>query len=160
MGETIEVEPVREDGIFDESEVVIPAGRAKIKSTSSVLFENSMWPVYKVEDSAGNYRGKGELDCRSYRWFNATYDMSISFADFLDAGYTYSVTVTPAEDESGAYSEVVVNVDKEIENYATLRVTPNVDENIIAGKGTLLLLRKDRNSQSFFLIGHQWSHMN
>ena len=160
MGETIEVEPVREDGIYVESEVVIPAGRAKIKSTSSVLFENSMWPVYKVEDSAGNYRGKGELDCRSYRWFNATYDMSISFADFLDAGYTYSVTVTPAEDESGAYSEVVVNVDKEIENYATLRVTPNVDENIIAGKGTLLLLRKDRNSQSFFLIGHQWSHMN
>ena len=151
---------ILEDGIFDESEVVIPAGIAKIKSTSSVLFENSMWPVYKVEDSAGNNIATGYLDGRSTKRFNASTDMSISFADLFDAGYTYSVTVTPAEDANGAYSEVVVNVDKEIENYATLRVTPNVDENIIAGKGTLLLLRKDRNSQSFFLIGHQWSHMN
>ena len=133
MGETIEVEPVREDGIFVESEVVIPAGRVTIKTTSSVLFENSMWPVYKVEDAAGNNIGRGDLDCRSTfgYCFNASTDMSISFADLLDAGYTYRVTVTP-----------------------------NVDENIIAGKGTLLLLRKDGNSQSFFLIGHQWSHMN
>ena len=77
--------------------------------------------------------------------------MSISFADFLDAGYTYRVTVTPAAGANVAYSEDVGNVDKEIENYATLRVTPNVDENIIAGKGALLLLRKDRNSHSFIL---------
>ena len=150
-GETIEVEPVREDGIFVESEVVIPAGRALIKTTSSVLFDNSMWPVYKVEDAAGNNRGTGDLDCRSGKWFYASTDMSISFADLFDAGYTYSVTVTPAEDENGAYSEVVVNIDKEIENYATLRVTPNVDESIIAGKGTLIALQMEGDSQLILL---------
>ena len=106
-----------------------------------------MWPVYKVEDSAGNNIGTGYLDGRSTKRFNASTDMSISFADLLDAGYTYSVTVTPAEDANGAYSEVVVNVDKEIENYATLRVTPNVDESIIAGNGTLITLRQDGNNQ-------------
>ena len=152
MGETIEVEPVREDGIFVESEVVIPAGRAIIKTTSSVLFENSMWPVYKVEDAAGNSKGgTGYIDCRSTYCFNASTDMNISFADFLDAGYTYSVTVTPAEDAYGAYSEVVVNVDKEIENYATLRVTPNVNESLIAGKGTLITLQQDGDNQLLLL---------
>ena len=151
MGETIEVEPVREDGIYVESEVVIPAGRAIVKTTYSVLFENSMWPIYKVEDAAGNNIGTGYLDGRSTKRFNASTDMSISFADLLDAGYTYSVTVTPAEDANGAYSEVVVNVDKEIENYATLRVTPNVDESLIAGKGTLITLQQDGNNQLFLL---------
>lgn len=147
MGETIEVEPVREDGILVESEVVIPAGRALVKTTSSVLFEYSKYPLYKVEDSAGNNIGTGYLDGRSTKRFNASTDMSISFADLLDAGYTYSMTVTPAEDANGAYSEVVINVDKEIENYATLRVTPNVDENLIAGKGTLIILQQDGNNQ-------------
>ena len=77
--------------------------------------------------------------------------MNISFADLFDAGYTYSVTVTPAEDANGAYSEVVVNVDKEIENYATLRVTPNVDESLIAGKGALISLQMEGDSQLILL---------
>ena len=151
MGETIEIEPVRDEAVFVGSDVTIPAGRALVKATSSVLFENAAWPIYKVEDFAGNNRGTGDLDCRSDKWFNASTDMSISFADLFDAGYTYSVTITPAEDANGAYSEVVVNVDKEIENYATLRVTPNVDESLIAGKGALISLQMEGNRQLILL---------
>ena len=151
MGETIEVEPIRDDAAFVASDVTIPAGRALVKSTSSVLFENAAWPIYKVEDSAGNNRGTGDLDCRSDKWFNVSTDMTISFADLFNAGYTFSVTVTPAEDENGAYSEVVVNVDKEIENYATLRITPDVDENLINGKGTLISLQMNGDRQLILL---------
>lgn len=151
MGETIEVEPVRDDAVFVESDVTIPAGRALVKSTSSVLFENSVWPIYKVEDTAGNNRGTEDLDCRSDRWFNASTDMTISFADLLNTGYTFSVTVTPTEDENGAYSEVVVNVDKEIENYATLRITPDVDENLIGGEGALISLQMNGDRQLILL---------
>ena len=151
MGETFEVEPVRDDAVFVESDVTIPAGRALVKSTSSVLFENSVWPIYKVEDTAGNNRGTEDLDCRSDRWLNASTDMTISFADLFNAGYTFSVTVTPAEDENGAYSEVVVNVDKEIENYATLRITPDVDENLIGGEGALISLQMNGDRQLILL---------
>ncbi|MDD6840920.1 MAG: hypothetical protein PUD65_06410 [Spirochaetales bacterium] len=151
MGETIEVEPVRDDAVFVESDVTIPAGRALVKSTSSVLFENSVWPIYKVEDTAGNNRGTEDLDCRSDRWFNASTDMTISFADLLNTGYTFSVTVTPTDDENGAYSEVVVNVDKEIENYATLRITPDVDENLIGGEGALISLQMNGDRQLILL---------
>lgn len=151
MGETVEVEPIREDAVYIESDVVIPAGRVVVKSKSSVLFENSMWPYFKVTDTSGNTIQHGSLDCRNNYHFSCSSDMTISFADLLGIGYTFTVTVTPAEDENGAYSEVVVNVDKEIENYATLRITPDVDENIIGGEGTLISLQIEGDRQLILL---------
>ncbi|MGN0840929.1 MAG: hypothetical protein ACI4NB_08880 [Candidatus Ornithospirochaeta sp.] len=151
MGETVEVEPIREDAVYIESDVVIPAGRVVVKSTSSVLLEHSMWPYFKVNDTSGNTVQGGSLDCRWPYQFSSSSDMTISFTDILGTGYTYSVTVTPAEDENGAYSEVVVNVDKEIENYATLRVSTAIDPKYLTETGTLITLESNDYAGKFLL---------
>ena len=85
-----------------------------------------MWQLYKIEDASGNNLGTEDLDCILLQWFESSTDMTISFVDLLDAGYTFNVTVTPAEDEDGVFSEVFVNVDKEIEN-CPLRILPRLN---------------------------------
>lgn len=85
-----------------------------------------MWQLYKIEDESGNNLGTEDLDCILLQWFESSTDMTISFADLLDAGYTFNVTVTPAEDEDGVFSEIFVNIDKEIEN-CPLRILPRLN---------------------------------
>ena len=151
MGETVEVEPIREDAVYTESDVVIPAGRVVVKSTSSVLLEHSMWPYFKVTDTSGNTVQGGSLDCRWPYQFSSSSDMTISFADILGTGYTYSVAVNPSEDSRGPYSEVIVNIDKEIENYATLRVSTAIDPKFLSETGTLITLESNDYDGMFLL---------
>lgn len=151
MGETVEVEPIREDAVYTESDVVIPAGRVVVKSTSSVLLEHSMWPYFKVTDTSGNTIQGGSLDCRWPYQFSSSSDMTISFADILGTGYTYSVAVNPSEDSRGPYSEVIVNIDKEIENYATLRVSTAIDPKFLSETGTLITLESNDYDGMFLL---------
>lgn len=141
MGETIEVTPERVDANYVASETIIPAGRVVVKSTSSVLFENSMWPYFKVSDSSGVTIGKGNLDCRHSYKFNSPSEMIIAFTNLLGEGYTYEVSLKNAEDEEGEYTEVTVNVSKDIENYAILRVSTEIDEKLVSAHGTLVSLQ-------------------
>ena len=150
MGKTIEVEPVREEVNFVPSETAIPAGRVKVRFTSSVVFENFVSPCYKITDGSGN-SVSGSTECMPTREITLASEGTISFADILGTGYTFGVTATPAEDSNGSYTDVVVNVDKEIENYATLRITPNVDASLINGRGTHISLQRD-NDYKLFMV--------
>lgn len=141
MGETIEVTPERVDANYVDSETIIPAGRVVVKSTTSVLLENSMWPFFKVSDSSGNTILKGNLDCRHSYLFDSSSEMTIAFANLLGDGYTYEVSLKNAEDEEGEYTEVTVNVAKDIEDYAILRVSTEIDEKLLSAHGSLISLR-------------------
>ena len=130
-GSTKEVNVEFTEAAFEKYKTTIPQGRYKIDTDTNVLLRENVpasvfWKL-KVGDIAVRNFCANLMNLRSGTLSSGA---DFYYFDLLKSGYSFSITSTSKEDDTGEYTLILFTFDKEIENAGTLVVNYDVPSEI------------------------------
>lgn len=151
IGETQNVSTIKNEIDWIDSGVTIPAGRTLIRVTSAVVLDRTFQELYwKTVTPDGSLYDSGIMDLSWPSWINLNQSFRLYCTDITgQSGYKYKCSVEKQSDESGEYNLVTINIDKDMSDYATLKVNHSFDESLLVN-GTYITAR--RNSDNKYIL--------
>lgn len=152
IGATQSVSTIKNEIDWKESGVTIPAGRTLFRVTSSVVLDRTFQELYwKAVTPDDSLYACSNMDFRWPDWINCDKSLRLYCTDITEqSGFTYTCSLEKQSDESGEYNLVTFNIDKDMSDYATLKVTHSFDEALLVN-GTYITARRN-NDNKYILI--------